>query len=411
MDPLPHALVVAPLFPAVDGATPAAAMRSRGLVLALGSLGYRVTVVCGMPYGRRAADAPGIDVHSTPWLDYDGLVRRVGATVGRQAVGDGKTAGRALISRVVPPDRYLTWVPGAAIAARRLLHPGSIILSTSAKSAHLVGHLVARGRPWIADLNDPWVHNPHMPAGPIRAKVDRRLEALGIGAATHITTVTPPLRDALATRFGDERVTTLMSGFDPLESRHFGASATVERGLLLYVGTLYDRLDLTPLFSGVAEARRLGTLSANGVRFRFVGRLNERVMREAAAHGVEEFFEVSGPVARSEVLAMMAAADALILPVYDGDPYSLPMKFFEYLGAGRPIVALGPPDRLGARMVVENDLGTVVSSSHGARDLVEQLSQSPEPLAPIAPETVAPFTWSATTDVLHGILRQIRHVS
>jgi hypothetical protein len=149
-------------------------------------------------------------------------------------------------------------------------------------------------------------------------------------------------------------------------------------------------------------------VTPEGVRFRFVGRLNQRVLEEAAEHGVAEFFTVGAAVPRRDILRMMASAGALLLPLYDGDPYSLPMKFYEYVGAGRPIVALGSADRLGACMVREHGLGFVIGNGAEARALLDRISADPAVLTPPPASAATAFTWQATTARLGELIERLR---
>ncbi|MFN8223550.1 MAG: glycosyltransferase [Gaiellales bacterium] len=397
----PHVVVVAPLYPSAGGAVPAAAIRTHGLCRAFTSLGYRVDVVCGMPLGESPVETDGVDVHAIGWLDPDGVVERLSR--GRYSAAGGQPVpGRALVSRMIPPDRYVSWIPGATRRARALGGRASLVFSTSAKSAHVAGYLVATDR-WIADLNDPWVDNPHMPVGPVADAVHRRLERTTLGRASHITAVTPPLRDELARRFGEGRVSTLFSGFDPGPPSPGDVEATPT---VLYAGTLYEQLDLTPLFAGVAAARAAGHLAPGQLRFRFVGRLNERVQIEAESRGVGEFFHAQPSIPRAAVLRELGAATALLLPLYADDPYSLPMKFFEYLGAGRPIVALGPADRYAGRLVAERGFGVVAATPADVAALIARLV-SGEALPHATPKSAAEFTWSATASTLRRILEKV----
>ena len=64
------------------------------------------------------------------------------------------------------PDPRVVWVPDAARAAVRIVRErsASVVLTTSPpSSAHMIGNVVARrtGVPWIADLRDSWLANPH----------------------------------------------------------------------------------------------------------------------------------------------------------------------------------------------------------------------------------------------------------
>jgi hypothetical protein len=54
----------------------------------------------------------------------------------------------------------------------------------------------------------------------------------------------------------------------------------------------------------------------------------------------------------------MREAAVLLLPL-DADPSVRPAKVFEYVGAGRPILALGEPDGAAAQLVREVNAGVV----------------------------------------------------
>ena len=68
--------------------------------------------------------------------------------------------------QLLVPDPRVVWVPDAARAAVRIVRErsASVVLTTSPpSSAHMIGNVVARrtGVPWIADLRDSWLANPH----------------------------------------------------------------------------------------------------------------------------------------------------------------------------------------------------------------------------------------------------------
>ncbi len=93
----------------------------------------------------------------------------------------------------------------------------------------------------------------------------------------------------------------------------------------------------------------------------FVGRLSDRAALEAERFGVAPFVHTSEPIPRADLLHRLVEADALLLPsLYETDRNALPMKLFEYVGAGRPIIVFGAGDHLAARLVTDNGLGIVV---------------------------------------------------
>ena len=115
--------------------------------------------------------------------------------------------------------------------------------------------------------------------------------------------------------------------------------------------------DLTPLFRAISM---LGP-RAERVRLRFYGRYNQGMADLAAAHGVSTSVETHELVPYRESMRIQTNADVLMLVVrnnasgkgiYTG-------KLFEYLGAGRPILALVPSDGVAARLLEQRGAGVV----------------------------------------------------
>ena len=73
------------------------------------------------------------------------------------------------------------------------------------------------------------------------------------------------------------------------------------------------------------------------------------------------------PVPKREVPSWLARADACVLPYQDNPLFAgaLPNKAFDYLGAGRPIVASAPAGEL-TRMVERAGCGVAVPPEDGA---------------------------------------------
>ena len=106
------------------------------------------------------------------------------------------------------------------------------------------------------------------------------------------------------------------------------------------------------------------------------------------------------PIPRAALLQRMADAAALLLLVHENEPNALPMRFFEYVGAGRPILLLGGPGHLVARHVTEHRLGRVVADAGELDAILPALGELPEP--PEADREA--FTWSATMTTLATIV-------
>ncbi len=403
--------MLAPLYPPASGPAAAAAMRARGMAVGLRDRGHAVTVVCGMPRGTEPDLSGGVEVIPAPWLDLEGIARAAGlksGTLVKPRFRDGPprhTLLRSTVSKFLP-DRYGTWIPGAVRAARRAAGERSLIFSTGPVSSHMVARLMRGERTWVADLNDLWAYNPRLRRSFLRARIEQLLEHSTIGTATALTTVNEPMREELERRYG-ELVTTIFSGFNPAEyehERHRDAGGPVE---LLFAGTVYPNLDLVPLYEAVRDGKNEGWLRPEALRISVVGRLTERVAIESAAFGVTDIIRTNDLIPRPELLEALVQADALILPLYETDPYALPMRFFEYVGSGRPMIGYGPPERIGAQLIRQYKLGTVVTDRREVRQLLRQLVEDRSSLKPPESEDRETFTWDRSISRLDQLMVEL----
>jgi glycosyltransferase involved in cell wall biosynthesis len=347
-----------------------------------------------------------------PWVDLERLAHRLQmnrTSLGKPRYKNGahrESLLREAASRLLIPDLFATWIPTALLAARRAVNGSCVVISTGSASAHIAGRLVRGKHPWLADINDLWWQCPHRGPAPVRDAVDRLLESKTLASCDMLMTVNEMMQRELVARFSD-RVEILYSGYDPAEFRTLQAPPPGRRPLrLLFAGTLYPDFDLGPLFGALAEAHHEGWLTPGLLRVDFVGRSCERAGADAARAGVTAFCSVSGPVPRRELLARLSGADVLLLPAYEHDPYALPMRFFEYIGAGRPIVALGPTGQLAARLVVENRLGIAVSDHDEAAALLRRLVIGPGLPTPDS-AACGRFMWDQTVEKLERLIGSV----
>jgi glycosyltransferase involved in cell wall biosynthesis len=276
------------------------------------------------------------------------------------------------------------------------------VMSTGGASAHVVARAVHGSRPWIADINDLWWRNPHHRVGPLREWVDFRIEAGILRSATALTVPNEARGGEILERTG-RTATTIPTGFDPAE---FDLSDDrPARREIVFAGTLYSDFRLSLLLEALARGRAACGWSPEGVRLVFIGTGAGRVMAEAAAWGVDEFVEGIPPIPRADLLSRLVAADALLLPLYSSDATSLPMRFFDFVGAGRPIIAIGPAARPAAELIRTYDLGFVCSDADEIISVLDCLFRTPRP-AGVTAEARRAFEMAASRPELQRVIER-----
>lgn len=269
------------------------------------------------------------------------------------------------------PDAEVSWiVPAIATGLRsgRTVPPDVIYSSGPPFSAHLVGAALGAllKTPWVADFRDPWARAPWRDD---RFTFEKRawslFERFVVTRADAVLFVTQTNRDDFAAQYGEaaaSRFHVVPNGCDVTDFDGIVPGAQPDRFVLLHAGALYGARDPSPLFRAVAMGLRNGDLEATRFCVRLVGRIGipgvdlPRMVRDLGIEGVVEFVPHAP---RSQVLQQMVDASALLV-VQPVTKLSVPGKLYEYLAAGRPVLALAEPDGETAAVVRRSPGGIVV---------------------------------------------------
>jgi glycosyltransferase involved in cell wall biosynthesis len=266
---------------------------------------------------------------------------------------------RALVAlrRVLVPDASVPWSVTTIPAALRIVRRERIdlVLTTSPPiSVNLIGLAVKRatGVPWLADVRDSFTS----PDRRRHVRGERRLARLVARRADGVVCATRGIAAELRSLAPRGPVEVIENGcdfedFDGLEYR------PGERFRLTHTGSFVSRRDARPFFE--ALARTNGDLVV-----RFVGGMRPADRGLVESLGLGDRLEVLPFQPHDRTLALQRDSDALLLLLAeagDAGRKILSAKIFEYLAAGRPILAVVPPDGEAADLVRETGSGTVVA--------------------------------------------------
>jgi glycosyltransferase involved in cell wall biosynthesis len=290
-----------------------------------------------------------------------------GATGLRRVAARAGLYGRGLLL----PDPRVVWVPDAARAAARIVRErsASVVITTSPpSSAHLIGNLVARrtGVPWVADLRDSWLANPHRryERRTVRAKravleATARRTFARVSALTAVTETIADEARALAPLGTPSAVISNGCDFDEFMGLAYEPS---DRLRILHAGFFFGVRSPRPFLEALAglladRPELRGTIEA-----RFVGGFRTVDREWAGTLGLGEALRIDGFLPHDRALAAMKGADALLLliPRAGGLGRSvLSGKLFEYLAAERPVLALVPPEGIAADLLRSTGLARI----------------------------------------------------
>ncbi|MGH7232349.1 MAG: glycosyltransferase [Nitrospiraceae bacterium] len=335
----------------------------------------------------------------------------------RRMVSMLRSLYRGLYKNVVAfPDDQIGWLPFALRAASRLVQdwkPDLILGSGPPHTSLLVAHRMSRTFhiPWVAELRDLWAESHYYELSEWRRRLDDRLEQSTLRSATGLVTVSEPLAEVLRAKYR-KPTEVILNGFDPGDypSRSNGCRSN-DRLRIVYTGMLMwmdakGGMDPAPLCEAL---RRLGSL-ADKVRVAFYGRRLEEARALAKTKGVDHLIDIHDQVPYLDALRIQQAADILLMflwnapserGVYTG-------KLFEYIGARRPILAIGPHDNVAADLIRQRCAGVVLNDPDRIAEQLEQWighKQAGRMIPALSPDATAGLSREEQTARLDTFLR------
>jgi glycosyltransferase involved in cell wall biosynthesis len=148
-------------------------------------------------------------------------------------------------------------------------------------------------------------------------------------------------------RIAAERLQCIANGYDEEDFVAAGTRAVQREGgagrfELLHSGVLYPiERDPRPLFEALARLKRAGATSAATLRLTLRATAHDAEFQPLLAQfGIADHVRLAPALDYHDALAEMMQADGLLLLQAANCNHQIPAKLYEYLRAGRPILAL-----------------------------------------------------------------------
>jgi hypothetical protein len=373
-----HLLMLVPFFPPMGGG---GVYRPLSFVRHLPKHGWRTTVI-----------TPAGDAY---WIRDESLVERVPADCrvvrtetwsaqawlarGRRGKPSAKRstrgfgAARKLAAAMLLPDSYVGWVPFAVRAALEVAsadHVDAVYSTSPPESTHLAGLKVHRetGLPWIADFRDPWMnlHLLDVPS-PLHAMLHRRMERRVCTGAAAVLVTTRWHETKMRDTYPASHVVRISNGYDGEELGVVDGPAPAPQPMrIVHAGMLTQHRSATPFLEALARVFTADPLLRGALKVEFIGPREDANEHAAARLGLGDAVAFHDPLPHMQMLASERAAHVLLLvkhgdPRYDG---LVPGKLYEYIGLGRPVLALAPPGEA-RELVTSLRRGEAASPSSG----------------------------------------------
>jgi glycosyltransferase involved in cell wall biosynthesis len=240
------------------------------------------------------------------------------------------------------PDARCLWIGKGSRWIAKFIHthqPDWLITTGPPHSVHMMGYAY-RNHPktrWMADFRDPWVDffvNQALPMTPWTGKRHQKWEKKIVQAARVVLTTTPSLKARY--QKWNPQTEVLFNGFEKL---HQGALS--KDFMLCYAGSLKSHQSAEVLWQAMESVALQMPSFTQHAKVHMFGQTDPH-LKNKVPHSVTEMIVWQGYQAKSVVDKALASARVLLFFGND-HPYSeqvINAKIFEYMAAGRPVLAL-----------------------------------------------------------------------
>jgi glycosyltransferase involved in cell wall biosynthesis len=262
---------------------------------------------------------------------------------------------KRIVQDALLPDPQVTWVPILTRAAHRTVRDRKIdlvLISCAPFSTLRVAETLRKQfprLPIVLDFRDEWLSTTFDVASFNFSRTERArsfsiaAEARAVECATSVVSVTEAARREIRFRYPqqpEEKFKYIPNGFDATRLSHKPAQTahTGSRIVIAYIGSVYASTEPTKL---VEALKSLPEEVRSRFLIRFIGHIEEPRYR-AALLNLGNMVELQGYLPQREALAAMNEADYVLLITHDR--LNVSAKFYDYIGAGKPILACVHPD-------------------------------------------------------------------
>jgi glycosyltransferase involved in cell wall biosynthesis len=245
------------------------------------------------------------------------------------------------------PDAQKEWIAPALASANSLMEMNEFdaIISTSPPaSSHLIANKLAdrHNCGWIADYRDLWTQDHYNDHTLIRRVFEDRLESKTVQKSDFLTSTTPPFANLLE-KYHDKKAFCIYNGYDEEEKIH---TKLDDNFSITYTGSLYNgKRNPEPLFKAITKMMAQDALRRTDIKLNFIGNHGPWLQDIIYEYEMNDLVNTPGRLKREKVLEFQNTSQILLSIQWDHpkERRVCPGKIFEYLAAGRPILAYGGP--------------------------------------------------------------------
>lgn len=273
------------------------------------------------------------------------------------------------------PDPRKFWIRPSVKFLKEWLRKNPVNAIVSSGPPHSM-HLIARGLhritgiPWIADFRDPWTNIDFYDDLKLSSWADkkhRRLERSVLEEANVVLSVGKTMNEQFIEMMqgwnpdaNTSKFKVIANGYDESDV-YKGEIIPDKKFSIAHIGTMNNARNPEVLWKACRRLSEESKEFADQLEIKLVGKVDHSVVESVKHYGLGNALNLIEYMPHHEVVKVQQQSRLLLLVLNNTRTAKgiLTGKFFEYMSAKRPILAVGPVDGDAAEILRESNAGTI----------------------------------------------------
>lgn len=266
------------------------------------------------------------------------------------------------------PDARCGWIKPSVKYLTKYLSDNHIDVVVSTGPPHSM-HLIAlelhekTGIPWVADFRDPWTEIDFYDDLKLTRRADckhHRLEQQVLTKADRVVSVGWGMASSFE-KIRGKAVDIIPNGYDSEGKKFPQRYALTEKFTITHIGIITPSRNMETLWRALSDLTETDKSFSEKLSIRLIGSVDNSVRTSLKRFNLLPFTTLIKDMPHDDVIAEQCSSRVLLLLI-NRTLHSrniLTGKLYEYLYAGRPIMAIGPEDGDAARVINDCNAGVV----------------------------------------------------
>ena len=289
----------------------------------------------------------------------------------------------------------------------------AIVTTGPPHSMHLIGMGLKKNfpsLPWVADFRDPWTNidfYKDLNLTWLADKIHHKLEREVLQNADTVLVVSRGMEEEFAL-MKPKKLRVITNGYDESDVQ-VGTLTLDGRFSISHIGTLNAARNPRIVWKVLSEICAENVDFKKDLQIQLVGKVDFSVLEDIQSYGLQEQLLKIDYLSHSEAIAKQNSSQVLMLLINQSGNAKgiLTGKFFEYLAAKRPILAVGPTDGDAAVVLNETGAGVIVDFADEQETktaILNYYNQYKKGTLSVQSESVERFSRRSLTGELAGLL-------